>query len=127
MNPKTFRAATTLAAALFATTLLAQSNRTTPNTIKYRDSGIAAAKGRSGDAAIEVRALINSDLTTDIEVTTGSFDGAAGTGSITKVQVKAAGETINLNALDGGSTFTATTDGISRLDTVEVQANVNTG
>ena len=44
MNSKIFRAATTLAVSVFATTLLAQSNRTTPNTIKYRDSGIAVAQ-----------------------------------------------------------------------------------
>lgn len=112
------RTAVTLATCLSTTALLAENR--TPNSIRYRDSGIAAAKGQAGDATIEVRALINRDLTTDIEVTTDS-------GSITRVQVKAGGTTQNFNALDAGSTFIVTVDPIGRGEAVEVQANVDTG
>lgn len=112
------RTAVTVATCLSATALLSQTR--TPNHIKYRDTGIAAAKGQTGDANIEVRALINRDLTTDIEVTTDS-------GSITRVQVKAGGTTQNFNALDAGSTFSVTVDPIGRGAAVEVQANVDTG
>ncbi|HYC89175.1 MAG TPA: hypothetical protein VEO54_08185 [Thermoanaerobaculia bacterium] len=112
------RTAVALATCLCATTLFSQNR--TPNSIKYRDSGIAAAKGQAGDATIEVRALINRDLTTDIEVTTDS-------GSISRVQVKVAGTTQNFNALDAGSTFSVTVDPIGRGVPVEVQAHVDTG
>lgn len=112
------RTAVTLATCLSATALFSQNR--TPNSIKYRDSGLAAAKGHAGDATIEVRALINRDLTTDIEVTTDS-------GSITKVQVKAGGTTQNFNALDAGSTFSVNVDPIGRGAAVDVQAHVDTG
>ena len=55
---------------------------------KYRDAGAKPAGGRSGSAAIEARALIDSLGITDIEVTTGHFEGLGGGGTLGKVQVK---------------------------------------
>lgn len=69
---------------------LAQHPELIPNAIKYSDTGLKPAAGRDGDIAIEARALLGSDGVTDIEVTTGSFDGdTAPTGTLKQVQVKA--------------------------------------
>ena len=58
------------------------------NAVKYRDAGVKPATGRSGSAAIEVRAL-RGRSETSIEVTTGHFDPAAApAGKLDKVQVK---------------------------------------
>ena len=70
---RAFRATVAIAACLLATSLVAQSNQTIPNSVKYRDTSLPNATGRSGGASIEARALLNRDLTTTIEITTGSF------------------------------------------------------
>lgn len=57
------------------------------NSVKYKDAGAKPATGRSGSAAIQARAL-RGQSQTDIEVTTGDFDGAAPVGKLDKVQVK---------------------------------------
>src|SRR5947199_574668 len=57
------------------------------NAVKYKDAGAKPATGRSGSAAIQARAL-RGQSQTDIEVTTGNFDGAAPVGKLDKVQVK---------------------------------------
>ena len=44
------------------------------HSIKYRDTSIPNAKGASGNATIEPRALLGRDGATDLEVTTGSFE-----------------------------------------------------
>ena len=96
-----------------------------PNSTKYRDSGLAVAKGRSGTAAIEARALLGSDGATELTVTTGSFDGdVAAAGSIDKVQLKAAEATKNFNGL-AGATFTQMLAGLGRHQPLQVQANVS--
>ena len=60
-----------------------------PNTTKYRETGARPAVGRSGSAAIELRALRGISNDTEIEVTTGHFDsGTAAPGKLDKVQVK---------------------------------------
>jgi len=45
-----------------------------PNTQKYSDAGAKPVTGRSGSASLEARALLASDGTADIEVSTGSLD-----------------------------------------------------
>jgi hypothetical protein len=120
MNSILTRAAA-IAACLTTSALLAQS--TTPNHIKYRDSGIPNATGRSGTAAIEARALLNRDDTADIELTTGSFEGTSHTGSIERMQLQVGRQTVNFPG-DGAPTFSASVDGLARLATVELQANV---
>ncbi len=60
-----------------------------PIAVKYSDAGAKPAIGRSGSAAIEVRALLGSNGATDLEVTTGKFESLnAPKGKIDKVQVK---------------------------------------
>ena len=59
-----------------------------PKGAKYRDQGTKPTTGRSGLAAIEARALLGRDGMTDIEVTTGHFEGIGGGGTLAKVQVK---------------------------------------
>lgn len=62
-----------------------------PNSRKYRDTGAKPAVGRSGSATVQMRALLDVSGTTDVEVTTGSFDGDGGapaSGNFAMVQVK---------------------------------------
>ena len=83
--------------------------RSHPNSEKYRDSGFQPASGRVGTATVSTRALVDKSGATEVEVTTGTFDGPAVPGTISKVQVKAftpSGElafTNNYNGLSGGS------------------------
>jgi hypothetical protein len=102
-----------------------------PMSVKYRDAGAKPAAGRSGSAAIEARALLSSDGTTDVEVTTGQFDGAAPRGQLAKVQIKllapngAVVQTDNYRktlAGDGQASFTY--DDLPAGNTAQVQANV---
>ncbi len=91
------------------TNLIAASH---PNSEKYRDSGFHPATGRSGTAVVSTRALIDKSGTTDVEVTTGAFDGEAPLAPHTLVsaQVKAFGPsgrlafTDNHNGLSGEGT-----------------------
>jgi len=70
-----------------------------PNSRKYRDAGVKPAVGRSGSATVQMRALLGVSGTTDVEVTTGSFDGGApASGNFAKVQVK---------SLANGASFTS--------------------
>jgi hypothetical protein len=119
------RKMTLAGAILLAATALAESH---PNSVKYRDSGLPNASGRSGSASIEARALANRDGSTDLEVTTGSFDSSApAPGTIAKVQLKLDvpdAPTRNFNGLDGGGTFATTLDPLARRDRVQVQASV---
>ena len=56
---------------------------------KYRDAGSHPAQGRSGVAAIQTRALLGKDGTTEVQVTTGGIEPAvAPVGTLTKVQIK---------------------------------------
>ena len=103
------------------------------NAIRYRDSGLKPATGRSGSATLLARALGNKDGSTDLEVTTGaSLDGApAAPGNLNKVQVKAfspAGTnplfTQNYNGLTSGGRAAYHYVGIGRGARMEVQSNI---
>ena len=102
-----------------------------PMSVKYRDVGAKPASGRSGNAAIEARALISGDGTTDVEVTTGQFDGAAPRGTLAKVQIKllapngAVLQTDNYKkTLAGTGQASFTYDNLQSGQTAQVQANV---
>jgi hypothetical protein len=118
--------ATLIATATLLTATLSADVSLKPNSLKYNDSSVPAAKARSGSASIEARALLNQDGSTDVEVTTGSFDSSDGApGTIAKVQLDTpSGGTRNFNDPDSGGTFTANVTGLSRRGTVGVQANV---
>jgi hypothetical protein len=120
-------AAAILAGCVFAATVSAERPRFN-NSIKYRDS-VPAARGRSGSAAIEARALLDKNGMTILDVTTGSFDGVAATGNLDKVQVKipTAGDTVTINHtnLSGGGTFSSSIEDLGRHAPLHVQANVS--
>jgi len=116
-----------LALSLLCLPALADDFQPQPNTIKYKDSGAQAAKGRSGNATIEARVLLNMDGTADIEITTGQFEPyVAGTGIIERVQIRAAGaDPVNYNNTGGGDTFTISrVSGLAHNQAVEVTAHV---
>lgn len=76
-----------------------------PNTRKYRDVGFKPAVGRSGSATVQTRALLGRSGTTDIEVTTGSFDDfVPASGTLGMVQVK---------SVANGTSFTSNHPGLT--------------
>ncbi|HEX6086401.1 MAG TPA: CARDB domain-containing protein [Thermoanaerobaculia bacterium] len=121
MKSTAFRA-TALAATLLSSLSLFSATR--PNTIKYKNSGLQNATGRSGSATLEARALLGSDGVTTIELTTGSFENGGATGTIAKVQLKAGGSTDNFNNLRNDGTAVLTVDGLGWREPVQIQANV---
>lgn len=119
--------AVTLAGCFLATSLHAQFTDI-PNSIKYSDTGKPNAKGRSGSASIEARALMGRDGATELVVTTGSLESAAAApGNIEKVQVKhaTADVTRNFNGLTSGGVFSQSLTGLHRYEAIQVQANVS--
>lgn len=102
-----------------------------PMAAKYRDQGAKPTTGRAGSAAIEARALMDINGKTDIEVTTGRFEGIGGGGTLGKVQVKLfnAGtlvETDNYRLGTAGvGTGTFSYDGLHPGQVAQVQANVS--
>src|ERR1051325_1336173 len=80
--------------------------RSHPNSEKYRDSGFQPATGRSGSATVSTRALLDKAGTTDVEITTGTFDGSPAPGTLRMVQVKA-------STPSGNSAFTDNHTGLS--------------
>ena len=123
MRSMLLRATAIAAATLFATTLFAQ-RQTLPNTIKYKDSGIPNATGRSGSASIEARALLGRDGTTHMELTTGSLENGGASGAIEKVQLKTGNATKNYNDLENDGIAVIATDGLVRHQPLQLQSNV---
>ena len=119
MVPRLLRGAAAAGCLLIAATALAQPSFV-PNHIKYKESGIKPATGRSGSATIEARALLGKDNLTAIEVSTPA------PGVIERVQVKRAGadEATNFNGLDG-NTFRAAISGPVMNERIQIQANVS--
>src|SRR6185295_12995519 len=92
------------AASLLAVPAVADDFRPIPNATKYKDSGAPNARGRSGSAAIEARALLDKNQTGDIEVTTGTFDQGPGSGTIERLLVKQAdGSAKTFHSLDAAT------------------------
>lgn len=86
-----------------------------PNSHKYRDSGLPHAKARAGDATIQARALIGSDLVTVVEITTGSLDGtAAPSGTIEKIKLEVDGQPRNFTGVSGATVAVQLDDVIHR-------------
>lgn len=110
---------------LWSSLASADDFRPIPNSVKYKDSSIPNAKGASGTASMEVRALFNKDHSTDIEVTTAAFEepGSA-TSTIKNVHIDVNGQ-IHDFAGNEGNTFSVTGfSGLAPGDTVGVTANV---
>lgn len=116
-----------LAALLTAVTLpLSAGVKFESNAVKYKDSGLRPATGRSGSATLQGRTLIDSSGVAELQLTTGSFDPASSIGSIDKVQIKSeSGGTINDNHLTSDGTYSVTLEGVSRGETIDVTAHVS--
>jgi hypothetical protein len=117
--------ATAFAACLLAVT--ASANPSYPNSIKYKDTGIPNATATSTVASIEARALLNRNETTDVEVTTGTFEGGSPSGVITKVKVgvPTADDVLytNFNHAED-STFSGNISGVISGDVLTVDTNL---
>lgn len=115
----------TIAAAALATAAAAQTGKPKliPNSVKYRDSGRHAVSKRAGLALLTGRALVNKDLSVDVELTTPA------PGNIAKVQLKPLDNTgkatfvTNWSGLSG-SYFHQNVTGIGRNQTLQIQANL---
>jgi hypothetical protein len=102
---------------------------TYPNNRKYRDAGFHPATATAGSATISIRALLGRSGKTDVEVTTGTFDGGATTGSLSSVQVKGydpKGVQLFTSTNNGlaGSTASFPYTNLTRGSGVQVKANV---
>lgn len=103
-----------------------------PNSEIYRQKDPPAATGRSGNANLSVRMLMNRNGTTDVDVTTGTLDSAvAAPGRLSKVQLKAydgAGGVQgveNYNGLNAGGSFAINLPDLERGQPIETQANID--
>jgi len=102
---------------------------TYPNSRKYRDAGFHPATASAVSSSISVRSLLGKSGKTDVEVTTGTFDGGTPTGALSSVLVKGYDP-------KGGQLFTSTNNGLTgsaasfsysnltRGSGVQVKANV---
>jgi hypothetical protein len=101
-----------------------------PNSKKFSESKSKLASNRSGNAALEVLALMGSDLLTEIQVTAGHADPAGGVdrtkplGTIEKLQVKVGSKTTNYNNLNANGTYTFTLAGLANDQVLQIQANI---
>jgi len=123
MVQKFITAAALVAGCAFTTSLFAQSQQHFPNSVKYKDTGLKNASGRSGSASIEARALRARDGNVALDVTTGSFDGGNAAGSIDKLQVKIADTTTNY-ALSGSS-VSVPLGNVAWHEPLHIQTNVS--
>lgn len=97
------------------------------NSVKYRDTSIANAKGSAGNATIEARALLGRDGGTDLDVTTGSFESGPA-GAIERLLVKRTSGTQQLTTTHSdlsSGVVSLRLDGLARHDRVDVQAGVS--
>lgn len=123
MNKRTQALLTATATALLLSTPIFAAPAYVPNSLKYSDAGIANAQGRSGSATGTARALLNRDGSTDVEVTTGNFDGAAPSGTLKHIQLKLGTDARNYNT--DSSTFALhLTDRLARHSALQVQSTV---
>lgn len=124
MRTAMLRATVLAGTALLATSLFAEP-QFHPNSVKYSDTGVPNARGRSGSASIEARALLNQNHTTDVELTTGSFESGGAPGTISKVQIHFPDDTTrNFNDLNAGGTFTTRLGGLPPRTSLGIQTNV---
>jgi hypothetical protein len=107
--------------------LFASAQDSIPNSIKYSDTSIPNATGRSGSASIEARALTGRNGTVDLDVSTGSSESGTSSGQLEKVKVKLPGTdwAATYSNLTGGGTFSGAIGAFPRGTTLAVTANVS--
>ena len=100
------------------------------NTVKYSDAGQKPTTARAGSAALTARALIGSDMVTELEVRAAPADsGRIVNAQLQKLKVKAIGYNadtlfeVNHNGLSG-PTFSRAYTGLGWGQTLQLQANV---
>ena len=117
----------------------ATRERFRPLVERYRDWGIRPSTGRSGDAHLVVRALLNRDGTTDVEASSGTalnpprLDPRTGSGRMDHVQLKALRSdgdalwTRNFTDLPAGEMFhqRVPAGGLARHAPFQLQVNVS--
>lgn len=97
---------------------------------RYSDLGQHPTTGRSGSAALTIRALLGRDHMTTLDVSTGAVDGGSESGTIAKTQVKAFDPngllvwTQNFTPTDASGSATYAFPGRGRNSTLQVQGNV---
>ncbi len=98
------------------------------NSVKYRDQGLQPARGRSGNATLSARGLLDARGITTLDIATGEL-GAPSSGSLKKIQVKlfasngALQSTSNYN-IGTTPTYQRTMGGRIRGSRIQVQANI---
>ena len=101
-----------------------------PTSVKTSAGKSKKASNRSGNAALEVTAIMGSNLLTEIQVTAGHADGAGlvdrtkPLGTIEKLQVKVGSKTTNYNNLNANGTYTFSLAGLAADDVIQIQANI---
>lgn len=118
-------------AVLWGSAAFADTPVLNPGSQRYRAATPSSATGRSGSAALEVRALLGKNGTTSLEITTGKLDTAeAAPGKLSRVQVKlldqwgGARHTHNHNRMKGGGYVHLLFPGLGRGQPLQVQGNV---
>jgi hypothetical protein len=120
-----------LATATISLTAFAQRPELIPNQVKYADTGIPHATGRSGSATIQARALLGKDGLTSVEVSTGALeDRSTATGNINKIQLRIsqgdpANAVIIANHLQEGGWTSVGVPDLRRHQPMEIQATVS--
>lgn len=102
------------------------------NDVRYRDTGLPVARGRSGSATIVARALLGRDNITLLEVSTGDPDQpVSATGILEKVQIRTfgvsdgkPGQVENVRPAARGS-WSHSYPALVRGQRLQVQANVS--
>jgi len=98
---------------------LVQSSR-----VKYSDQGAKPALAKGRMSSMEMRALLDKQGETVVEITTGSFDGQASTAIIEKVQLRGLTAGTLLNASPNTAHWSWPTTGLMAGDALNAQANV---
>ncbi|MBD3617436.1 MAG: hypothetical protein HUJ22_12780 [Gracilimonas sp.] len=106
-----------------------------PNSQQYNNSSKPVATGKSGGVTLTARAMMNSQMIVDLEVTSGELDSdEEAPGTITKVRVKALDTDNpdpdnpvweeNYNKLDDGGSFTESFENLIHGQQLDIHANV---
>lgn len=107
----------------------------TPNSKQYKNSSKPVATGKSGGVTLTARAMMNSQMVVDLEVTSGELDSdEEASGTIAKVRVRALDATnpdsddpvweVNYNKLNNGGSFTESYDNLLHGQQLDIHANV---
>jgi hypothetical protein len=98
---------------------LVQSSR-----VKYSDLGAQPGRAQGRMASVEIRALLDKQGSTLVDMTTGTFDGRAATATIEKVTLRALTAGTLANARPETPEWSHSVSGLVQGDRLNAQANV---